>query len=50
MNIKLSIEKFNTGTLNNIGNTSLIDLSSLSENNSVKIYAKLEGENPTGKI
>ncbi len=50
METKLNIDNFSTGQLKNIGNTSLIDLSSLSENDSVKIYAKIEAENPTGSI
>ena len=50
METKLNIDNFSEGQLKNIGNTSLVDLSSLSHNSSVKIYAKLEGENPTGSI
>jgi len=50
MGTKLNIDNFSTGQLKNIGNTSLIDLSSLSENDTVKIYAKIEAENPTGSI
>ena len=49
METKLNIDNFSEGQLKNIGNTSLVDLSSLSHNSSVKIYAKLEGENPTGE-
>ena len=50
MKTRLNIDNFSIGQLKNIGNTSLVDLSSLSQNSSVKIYAKLEGENPTGSI
>jgi len=50
MKIDFSIKKFNEGILHNIGGTTLMDLSSLSETKSVKIFAKLEGENPTGSI
>ncbi len=50
METKLNINNFTTGQLKNIGNTSLVDLSSLSQNSSVKIFAKLESENPTGSI
>ena len=33
-----------------VGNTPLVELSKLTPNPSVKIYAKLEGQNPTGSI
>ncbi len=33
-----------------IGNTPMVDVSSLSPNSRVKIYAKLEGQNPAGSI
>ena len=44
------ISKFNTGILKAIGNTSIVDLSSMSPNPTVQIFAKLEAENPTGSI
>ena len=50
MKTRLNIDDFSIGQLKNIGNTSLVDLSSLSQNSTVRIYAKLEGENPTGSI
>ena len=50
MKTRLNIDNFSIGQLKNIGNTSLVDLSSLSQNSTVRIYAKLEGENPTGSI
>ncbi|NNN12460.1 MAG: cysteine synthase family protein [Acidimicrobiaceae bacterium] len=33
-----------------VGNTPMVDVSSLSPNSRVKIYAKLEGQNPAGSI
>ena len=50
MKTRLNIDNFSIGQLKNIGNTSLVDLSSLSQNSTVRIYAKLEGENPTGSV
>ena len=50
MKTDISIQKFNKGILHNIGDTTLMDLSLLSESKTVKIYAKIEGENPTGSI
>lgn len=37
-----------SGILDRVGNTPLIDISVLSPNPTVQIWAKLEGENPTG--
>jgi cysteine synthase B len=39
-----------TSLLDLIGNTPLVELSRISPNPNVKIYAKLEGQNPTGSI
>ena len=50
MQTENEISKFNTGILKAIGNTSIVDLSSLSPNPTVQIFAKLESENPTGSI
>ena len=33
-----------------IGNTPLVEISRLNPNKNVKIYAKLEGANPTGSV
>ena len=33
-----------------VGNTPLVELPRLSQNPAVKIFAKLEGQNPTGSI
>lgn len=38
------------GILEQIGNTPLIELNKVSVNNNVKIYAKLEGNNPGGSV
>jgi len=38
------------GILEAIGNTPLVELRSMSPNPSVKIFAKLEGQNPTGSV
>ncbi len=38
------------GILDAIGNTPLIELTRLSPNPAVKIYAKLEGNNPSGSL
>ena len=50
MQTENEISKFNTGILKAIGNTSIVDLSSMSPNPTVQIFAKLEAENPTGSI
>ena len=50
MQTENEISKFNTGILKAIGNTSIVDLTSLSPNPTVQIFAKLEAENPTGSI
>ena len=39
-----------TNILNHIGNTPLIEISVLSPNPRVRIFAKLEGQNPTGSV
>ena len=39
-----------TNILNHIGNTPLIEISVLSPNPRVRIFAKLEGQNPSGSI
>ncbi len=39
-----------TGILNLIGNTPLVELSKVSVNKNVKIFAKLEGNNPGGSV
>lgn len=38
------------GILDQIGNTPLVELNKISVNNNVKIYAKLEGNNPGGSV
>ncbi|MGC4233257.1 MAG: pyridoxal-phosphate dependent enzyme, partial [Niabella sp.] len=38
------------GILEQIGNTPLIELNKVSVNKNVKIYAKLEGNNPGGSV
>ena len=38
------------GILSTIGNTPLVELQNISPNKNVRIYAKLEGNNPTGSI
>ena len=38
------------GILDQIGNTPLVELNNISKNQNVKIYAKLEGQNPGGSI
>ena len=38
------------GILSTIGNTPLVELQNVSPKKSVRIYAKLEGNNPTGSI
>ncbi|GAB3421705.1 cysteine synthase CysM [Niabella aquatica] len=38
------------GILEQIGNTPLVELNKISVNNNVKIYAKLEGNNPGGSV
>ena len=43
----LSKMKF-SGILERVGDTPLVDISTLSPNENVEIWAKLEGENPTG--
>jgi cysteine synthase B len=40
----------NNGILNAIGNTPLVELTRMSPNPGVNIYAKLEGSNPTGSL
>src|SRR5436305_14292362 len=39
-----------TGVLGLIGNTPLVELERLSPKPEVRLYAKLEGQNPTGSI
>src|SRR3990170_1832940 len=36
--------------LDMVGNTPLVRLNNISPNRNVKIYAKLEGQNPTGSV
>ena len=38
------------GLIATIGNTPLVELENLSPNPEVRIYAKLEGQNPTGSV
>ena len=38
------------GLLGTIGNTPLVELQNISPNPDVRIYAKLEGQNPTGSV
>ena len=38
------------GILEAIGNTPMVEMATLSPNPDVKIYAKLEGNNPTGSV
>src|SRR6266550_3954171 len=42
--------RVSTGLLGLIGNTPLVELPRLSPSPSVRLYAKLEGQNPTGSI
>ena len=41
---------FKKGILDAIGNTPLVELQNLSPNSEVRIFAKLEGQNPTGSL
>src|SRR5205809_5431151 len=43
-------ETIGTSLLDLVGNTPLVELSRLSPKPEVKLYAKLEGQNPTGSI
>ena len=38
------------GIINTIGNTPLVELQRMSPNENVRIFAKLEGQNPTGSV
>ena len=38
------------GVLDRVGDTPIVEISELSPNPAVQIYAKLEGENPTGSV
>jgi cysteine synthase B len=45
-----SLGRVASGLLDLVGNTPLVELARLSPNPSVRLYAKLEGANPTGSI
>ena len=48
--MSLEQEQNYPGILDLIGNTPLVELKNISPNRGVRIFAKLEGQNPTGSL